>query len=57
MFRLVAHARLLAEILLALRRVNRSARSRSAIRCVARLGGRGRCGRRTPLGNGDTSCK
>jgi hypothetical protein len=44
MFRLVADARLSAEILLALRRVNRSARSRSAICRDARCGGGGRLG-------------
>jgi hypothetical protein len=44
MFRLVADARLSAEILLALRRVNRSARSASRIRGCFGCGGGGRLG-------------
>jgi hypothetical protein len=44
MFRLAADARLSAEILLALRRVNRSARSDSRIRDYFGCGGGGRLG-------------
>jgi hypothetical protein len=46
MFRLVADARLRTEVLLSLWRVNRSARSRSAICRDARCGGGGRLGGR-----------